>query len=89
MIEEVTVYNRQDCCSNRLNNFDLIIMDKSKEVWRYNQQGTSQKVTTITVPVKAMVNKVKVQLRGRNFLSLAEVEVLGYKPRNIDGMTIM
>jgi len=78
MIKVVKVYNRQDCCSNYLDNFDLIIMDNSKEVWRYNQQGTAGKIIIITVPVNIMGNKVKVQLRGRNNLMLAEVEVLGY-----------
>ena len=32
-------------------------------------------MTTITVPGNVIGDKVKVQLRGRNYLSLAEVEV--------------
>jgi len=83
MIEVVKVYNRQDCCAHKLDNFDLIIMDNSKEVWRYTQEGTAQKIITIAVPVNAMGNKVRVQLRGKNYLHLAEVEVFGHKPINI------
>ena len=42
MIEVVKVYRQEDCCSDRLDNFDIVIMGYDKEVWRYAQTGTAQ-----------------------------------------------
>ena len=71
------MYNRKDCCSDRLANFDVIIMNDREEVWKYQQTGKALQVTDIDVPANIKGNKVIVQLRGKNYLSLAEVEVSG------------
>jgi len=82
-IDVVKVYNRQDCCSERLNNFDLFIIKNGKVEWTYNHQGKAEKITVITVPGNVMGDKIKVQLRGSRYpLSLAEVEVFA-KPTKV------
>ena len=78
-IHFVKVYNRKDCCGDRLNNFNLIITNGGEETFRYSHQGAAQLVTTIDVPADVRGDKVKVQLPGIGFLSLAEVEVFGEK----------
>ena len=74
-IDYIKVYNRKDCCSERLSNFDVIITNNGRETWRYYKSGRASEMTSIDVPANKVGNKVKVQLRGRNFLQLAEVEV--------------
>ena len=77
LIDDIKVYNRKDCCSDRLDNFDVIITNDGEEVWKYQQTGKALEVTDIDVPANIQGNKVKVQLRRKNYLSLAEVEVFG------------
>jgi len=78
----VKVYNRDDCCSERLDNFSLIIMNDDKEAWKYEHKGAAPQMTKITVPGKVIGDKIRVQLPGYNPLSLAEVEVFA-KATNI------
>ena len=77
LIDFIKVYNRKDCCTDRLSNFDLTITNDGKEVWKYQQTGKAPEVTDIDVPANISGNKVKLQLRGVNYLSLAEFEVFG------------
>ena len=74
-IEKIVVYNRMDCCSERLASFRVGIINSGKEAWSYTHFGTPTSKTVITVP-KILGNRVDVQLTGSNrILSLAEVEV--------------
>ncbi|HSM22321.1 MAG TPA: discoidin domain-containing protein, partial [Rubrivivax sp.] len=87
-IESVQVFNRTDCCGTRLANFHVFVSgtDMSGKsltqliadpaVTRV-QVGTLSGAASITLPLKAAGRFVKVQLEGSNYLSLAEVRVLG------------
>jgi len=77
LIDKVKVWNRQDCCADRLDNFDLIIFNEVNLVWKYEHQGKAHRETTIHVPENVVGDKVRIQLRGRNNLQLAEVQVYG------------
>ena len=77
-IVEVVVYNREDCCENRLDNFVLTITDGTNitPTFTYTHRGRAQHETRIKVPTNTNGSKVKIQLFGTNrVLSLAEVEV--------------
>lgn len=76
-IDTIMVYNRADCCSTRLSNFNVIITHNGKETWNQNHPGSAKQKTTFAVPKNVKGDKVKVQLQGSNYLSLAEVEVFG------------
>jgi hypothetical protein len=77
IIDSIRVWNRTDCCSDRLTNFDVMLgLDGTTwpSITNYATQGGT--------PTKFFYNGyvaryVKVQLRGTNILSLAEVEVFG------------
>ena len=70
-VQKVVVWNRVDCCQNRLNNFD-VVLDSSK----CGSVGAAQRKNTVSCSGKKG-QKVKVQLQGKGYLTLAEVEVYG------------
>jgi len=76
-IGSVVLYNRTDCCSDRLSNFDIYLSNNGTD-W-----ATQQPAAGLTGPaqprteflMQASGRFVRVQLRGTNYLSLAEVQV--------------
>ncbi len=86
-ISTVVLWNRTDCCAERLSNFyvfvsstdlagrslDSILSDAA--VWR--TQTPNQAPTSLSLPVGATGRYVRVQLAGSNYLQLAEVQVFG------------
>ena len=72
----VTIYNRVDCCSERLQNFDVFLTDESGKVTHTTYFGAKTLVTyPVYIPSGVAARKVKVQLRGTNYLTLAEVQI--------------
>ena len=77
-VYSVVVFNRLGDM-DRLSNFDVILKDKSHNVLRsiHEVQGDREIMGFEVQPVLEDVIYVRVQLRGKNVLSLAEVEVYG------------
>lgn len=76
-VEEVVLYNRTDCCGDRLSNFHVDYLDASGKVLATKtHSGTAGVETSFDSAVEG-VHTVRVQLNGTNVLSLAEVEVFG------------
>jgi hypothetical protein len=86
-LDTVRVWNRTDCCSERLSNFYVLVSDvpfvSNDLTAARNQAGVSSfNVPGIAgAPTSVAVNRsgryVRVQLSGANYLMLAEVEVFG------------
>jgi len=84
----VQVFNRTDCCVTRLSNF-VVFVSASDMGGRTLAQLTADPAVvrtrvaslngadSITLPLVAQGRFVKVQLEGTDFLSLAEVRVIG------------
>ena len=86
-ISNVIINNRTDCCSSRLSNFyvlasdttmhdrslDALLADPSVDAEFYS--GTVPTIADIALSAQGRF--VKIQLAGQNYLSLAEVQVLG------------
>lgn len=82
LIFELLVFNRTDCCSGRLDPFQLQIFDDAAQVFSLdvttftptivgaNISGASYTVSPV------LGDRVRVTLLQNNFLSLAEVEVM-------------
>lgn len=82
-IEKVTLWNRTDCCSERLSNFHVDYLDKAKAVIEtYEYPGQAATRTEINLSVQD-VYFVVVRLHGNNALSLAEVQVWGARTDNL------
>jgi hypothetical protein len=87
-IQAVQIFNRSDCCSERLSDFYVFVSaaDMSgKTLSQLLADPTAMRVhvdtlagaASVTLPLLAQGRFVKVQLNGANYLSLAEVKVLG------------
>jgi hypothetical protein len=86
-IHEVKLWNRTDCCGERLSNFHVFVSQHplpsgslstvlhDPTIWQHHVSGVAGRETTI--PVSAVGRYVRIQLAGQNWLSLAEVEVIG------------
>jgi hypothetical protein len=86
-IDTVKLWNRVDCCQDRLSNFYILVSDtpfaSTNLTTTLNQSGVSSYYTagaagaTLTQSINRSGRYVRVQLTGTNYLSLAEVEVFG------------
>lgn len=75
-VTKIHIFNRRDCCQNRLSNFDIKILDEDgKEIVSHYQKGSSAE--TIWNGVNRIGRIVKVQLRGRNSLHMSDFKVFG------------
>jgi hypothetical protein len=87
-LSSVNVWNRTDCCPERLNDFwvftsatpfDTTLTPQQQAaqpgVWSSHRTGPAPQVTTVAPGVPARY--VMIQLNGTNYLSLAEVEAFG------------
>jgi murein DD-endopeptidase MepM/ murein hydrolase activator NlpD len=96
-IQKIQVWNRTDCCSDRLSNFHVLVSDeaiKSKDLkTAIKQSGVSDYYfpgkagTSEIFTVGRSGRYVRVQLSGKNVLSLAEVQVWGNKANSIETET--
>jgi F5/8 type C domain len=83
MVFGVTLFNRSDCCADRLSNFTLEYLDKNDEVISsYAYTGTAGPKVVFSRLVSA-VHSIRVRLNGTNALSLAEVQVQGVRVENV------
>lgn len=73
-IDEVVIYNRTDCCSDRLANYKVELLDKNNRV--VDSVNVSRTLLSEVVKFNGTpARTVRVQLLGQGVLSLAEVEV--------------
>lgn len=86
-IDQIKLWNRTDCCPDRLSNYYVLVSNEpftstslnatlnQTGVSGYYFAGAAGSPTTVTVARTGRY--VRVQLVGTNYLTLAEVEVLG------------
>ena len=74
-ISKVVFYNRTDCCGERLNNVDVIVYDARRRVVGKRSVGVAHRINRVRLSVSGRY--VRIQLRGKNYLSLTEVRVFG------------
>lgn len=86
-LQSVIVFNRTDQAADRLTDFYVLVSSKpfgsrsldqlleDKSIWRRRHTGTVN--GSVTINAKAQGRYVRIQLAGANFLSLAEVQVMG------------
>ena len=85
-IEEIQIYNRTDCCMDRLSDFDVYILNcNGNEVWTNYQ--TDYPDPSVFLDAEGAAGRfVMIQLRNpENALSLAEVRVLSVNPARYCG----
>ncbi|MEN9358704.1 MAG: hypothetical protein RL095_239 [Verrucomicrobiota bacterium] len=77
-VTSVIVHNREEA-ANRLANFTVSASLNGTVVWSqvYPGTATASQALTFSLPAGISADSVKVQLNGSNYLSLAEVQVIG------------
>ncbi|RVU83719.1 hypothetical protein EOL70_15450 [Leucothrix sargassi] len=73
-IDQIVIYNRTDCCTDRLEDFSVSVLDDNDNVV-WTQIYTAPPSPSLTINLDSVGKKVKINLNGT--LSLAEVEVYG------------
>jgi hypothetical protein len=80
-INQIIIYNRTDCCANRLSNYQVSISDKadfSTHAYQQNFHVAPDPKKIIQLGVSGKQGRyVRIQLLDKNYLSLAEVQVMG------------
>lgn len=72
--QAVALYNRTDCCSERLKDFDVVISNDFVNWTTISTQLTAAPTRTL-IPFPSSARYLGVVLHGPNYLSLAEVEL--------------
>ena len=83
-IKQIIIYNRTDCCVNRLSNYQVSISNKADFSTHIYQQDfhvapNPRKIIQLDASGK-QGRYVKIQLLDNDYLSLAEVQVMGVDP---------
>lgn len=78
-INQVKIWNRTDCCAERLTNFSIKVSDTPFDGTApvYSTPFAGQAGSPSVISLNSTGRYVRVQLAGTNYLSLAEVEVFG------------
>lgn len=78
MISSILIYNRLDCCKERLSNFELNVFDYAHRLVKSVPNGAKvkEKYEHHFEP-QPIGRYVQVQLQQTDYLSLAEVQVFG------------
>jgi hypothetical protein len=90
-INEIAIYNRADCCGDRLSNFRVSIFDGASEVWGedyFTDSGNAASIFSIQEDSGGFIatgDRVRIELiggtnnaaTGTDVLSLREVEIYG------------
>jgi len=75
-VDYVEVFNRTDCCADRLTNFNVLASIDGNGWATFPVVGQAGSPTRVTIQHYARY--VRIQLAGTNYLSLAEVKAWGY-----------
>jgi hypothetical protein len=86
-LEQIKIWNRTDCCPERLSNFYVFVSDQPFTSNNPSQVQNTAGVSTYyvagsagsptVVPIGRTGRYVRVQLAGTNYLSISEVQVYG------------
>jgi hypothetical protein len=79
-VVKVNIWNRSDCCSERLSNFWVRFSNDGIHWDTYNAGGPAVVTGQAGFPTVLTLNKifgryVRIELQGSNYLSLAEIQV--------------
>jgi len=82
VVNSVDIFNRTDCCSERLSHYNILAYDQSAAKWRVVSSHSMDDTTDVAF-VHSAVSMVKTQFvmiakTDDDYLQLAEVRVMGY-----------
>ena len=74
-VDQIVIWNRTDCCVDRLNNFTVTLFDGNTSVWSRVYAKANGPAPSTPFSVGASGDRVFVQLNRRDYLNMAEVQV--------------
>ena len=79
VVNKVTIFNRSDCCLERLNNYELSLRNNGQQVVHSERKRVIPRPADTIDFGKKVARYVRIQLKEQmGILSLAEVQVWGY-----------
>jgi len=75
IVGRIRVYNRSDCCEERLDNAIIEFFDGNGFIVKTIFMGKAQPVYEKFLEISFTIKEVKIRLTGKTVLSLAEVEL--------------
>jgi len=75
-IEQIIIFNRVDCCSSRLSNFYVEVLNESGRVTGSLAVSSSPSPSLVINANGTQAKSVRIRLAGTDVLSLAEVQVI-------------
>ncbi len=77
-VDSITIWNRTDCCVDRLKMFTVSLWDASSQVWSSSYDMTHGPTPDVTFAgIGKIGDMVRVQLDRQDYLHMAEVQVYG------------
>jgi hypothetical protein len=78
-VSSITIYNRTDCCSERLSHYNVLAWNSADEEWQVisNHANDTTSPASVTLQVDALTRYIMIAKTDGDYLSLAEVEVIG------------
>jgi hypothetical protein len=81
-VDAVNIYNRTDCCTERLSHYNVLAYDSSQGVWNVVSDHSTDDTTGVSFfrwPFSLVKTQyVMIGKTDDNYLSLAEVQVMGF-----------
>lgn len=82
MVDSVRIFNRTDCCSERLSHYNILAWDSMQGLWKVISDHSADDTTGVPFfnwPVDLVKTQyVMVAKTDDNYLHLAEVQVMGF-----------
>ncbi|XP_071172918.1 uncharacterized protein [Mytilus edulis] len=85
-VKQINIINRKDCCGHRLKNIEVKVglnHNKMKHCSNFKGPGKTGQVIMLACKTPISGRYVTILKRGKWYLSLAEVQVLGYTGKEI------
>jgi hypothetical protein len=79
-VKKINIYNRTDCCGERLSHYNVLAWISADEEWRVisDHSNDTSAQSFVSIDVDVLTRYVMIAKTNDDYLQLAEVEVLGY-----------
>ncbi|HEX3854426.1 MAG TPA: discoidin domain-containing protein [Polyangiaceae bacterium] len=81
-VDAINIFNRTDCCTERLSHYNILAFDSSQGLWKVISNHSGDDTTGVSFfrwPVSLLKTQyVMVAKTDQNYLHLAEVQVMGF-----------
>ncbi len=84
-VDDVILYNRTDCCAQRLEHYNVLAYDPPNSLpgdngWVIvaNHSNDTSLITTLDIPMQVATRYIMIAKTDADYLHMAEVQVMGH-----------